>query len=152
MGMLERLKEEFRYMDTCCTLSEEGDALTFEIINPFWDENIEVMLERDEITFFFAYQHAHFEDIGDAIDYVWEYVAGNLVSIEFFGNGKDLFGGGKVFDDIDTTSGESLLRSFTGDDRELYKCLVKNYLKGKNCCCKIRGWNSVQNRDIEFVL
>jgi len=129
----------------------------FVIVNPSWDENIRVS-EEDGIVFFFSNQHAHFDycdDIDENIDCLIEYINAFLhekqVSIEFFQGDTDLFGGSRRLDDLDMSSGKSLLRNFTDDNKSLYKIIYKQ-LKGLNCRCSIRAWDSTYNKDIDFVI
>ena len=130
----------------------------FVIINPFWDENIKIS-EEDGIIFFFSYQHAHFDYYGADIDknidclieYINDFLDEQLVVVEFFQEDAAVFGGSRYLNDIDVSSGESMLKSFAGDNITLYEHF-REQLKGSNCRCLIRGWNNVCNKDIEFVL
>ena len=151
MDLFIRLMMEYKDYDTKIVSNDGFDS--FEIINPFWQENIRVFLDDDnDIVFSFAFQHACFEkNVDDLIGYINDYLHGKQASMEFFEGDDDLFGGGRYQTDIDTSSGESLLRSFAGDNILLYEDLYKR-LRGCDCCCSIRGWNAMHNLDIDFVL
>jgi hypothetical protein len=153
--LIERLKEMYSGYET--KMEVDNGINYFVIINPFWNENIRISYE-DGIIFFFSFQHAHFDycdDIDDNIDSLIEYInfylEGEQVAIEFLQGKTNIFGGDRCQNDIDMSSGESLLKSFTGDNTPLYESLYKQ-LKGLNCHCSIRGWNSVNNKDIDFIL
>ncbi|MDF2556534.1 MAG: hypothetical protein K0R71_362 [Bacillales bacterium] len=145
MSILENLKKEFSEYNTCIINKNGIDS--FEIINPFGGENISVNFEDNEWTFFFSYQHTHFDDDLDSlIKCIHDYLDEKLVSIEFFLDGKARFGGQRYLEDINMSSGESLLKDFG-----YYGSLLEHF-KSKNYCCKIRCWNNTLNRDIDFVI
>ena len=147
--LIKRLTEEYRDYNTRI---EKADAFdSFIIINPFWCENIRVSLD-DEMIMYFSFHHAHCDA---SIDYLIEYINGIIsemwVAIEFFEEDSPLFGGCRHKDEIDISSGKSLIRSFTGENESLYDHLFER-LQGHNCRCSIRGWNNVDNKDFDFEL
>ena len=157
----ERLSETYSEYET--KIEKHSGCDFFVIVNPFGGENIKVSTE-DGIIFFFAYQHAHFdycEDIDDnidsLIDYINAFISEGMVSYEFLNGKTPLFGGSRYLDDINASSGESLLKSFASDsgakefDAKLYETLLNN-IKGLNCRCSIRGWDGKSNKDIDFTL
>ena len=153
--LTEKLTKVYEKYET--KIESKNDGNYFVIVNPFWDENIQIS-DEDGIIFFFSFQHAHFDycdNIDDNIDCLIEYINAFLeedrVAIEFLRGSTNLFGGDRSQDDIDITSGESLLKSFAGDDAELYESFC-DQVKGSRCRCSIRGWNSAANKDIDFVL
>lgn len=85
------------------------------------------------------------------IGYINNFLCGNWVAIEFFHENTDLFGGACRLEDIDISSGDSLLRSFTGDNASLHGHLLKQ-IKSLDCRCLIRGWNNKNSRDIDFII
>ncbi|MDR1563854.1 MAG: hypothetical protein LBS74_02745 [Oscillospiraceae bacterium] len=148
MDLLKRLTETYKNYNT--RVETKNGTEYFVILNPFGDENIEVML--DEVIFRFSFQHAHFDEEEDSLfDYIDDFLSSKQVSFEFFVEGTDSFGGSRYLDEIDTSSGTALLNSFTDGNKSLYTYLSKK-LKGANCRCSIRAWNSTQNRDIDFTL
>jgi hypothetical protein len=149
MDAFTKLKQVFCDYDTC--VATNNNVQTFEIVNPNWEENIRVVTEENGFIFFFAYQHAHFDydDVDNLISYVRDYLSEQRVSIEFFCEDDALFGGDSYLNNIDFSSGESLLRSFTGENDDLYMHIIEGFI-GRNCCCKIRCWNDKNNQDIEF--
>lgn len=150
MDLFSELEMEYKDYETRRGTIDGADM--FEIINPFGCDNIRAILDGEDIILSFAFQHAHFgKNMDGIIEYINDYLKSEWVSIEFFEGENDLFGGERNMADIDTSSGESLLKSFTGDNRLLYEDLYEQ-LKGRNCCCSIRGWNAVNNLDIDFIL
>ena len=159
MDLFEKLSEKLavKYKDYETSVESENGMKYFVIINPFWNENIRIT-DDDGIIFFFSFQHAHFdycddtnENIKCLIEYIDSYLSENRVVVEFLQDGKNLFGGDGCRNDIDMSSGESILRSFSGDNEGLYKSLYE-HIKGLNCRCSIRGWNCVYNNDLDFIL
>jgi len=146
------------YKDYEIWLESEVGIDYIVIVNPFGGENIRIS-DEDGIIFFFSYHHAHFDygvDIDDNIDCLVDYINSFLyerhVAIEFFHGDTNLFGGSRSLDDIDASSGETLLKSFTGDN---FSSLQKHFyeqLRGINCHCSIRGWDIAYNKDIDFIL
>ncbi len=85
------------------------------------------------------------------MDYIDAFLFGDYASIEFFEGDTDLFGGARPVSELDTTSGESILKSFAGDNDALLKHFMSSF-SGKHMNCKIRGWNNAMNADITFAL
>lgn len=73
------------------------------------------------------------------------------VVIEFFCGDVSLFGGDKDWSDLDTSTGETLLKSFTGENATRYKIFFDR-LKGAICHCAIRSWDGKRNQDINIAL
>lgn len=86
-------------------------------------------------------------NIDGLIKYIGDFLNGKKVVTEFFVGYSNIFGGEKYLDDIDISSGESLMRSFLGEDSSYYESL-----KGCDCRCVIRSWNGVHNKDFKFVI
>ena len=61
------------------------------IVNPNYDENITV--HDDEFIVCFSFQHRHFEEENDLIDWIRKIISGNTFAIEFFNNEQRGFGG-----------------------------------------------------------
>jgi hypothetical protein len=150
-----RLSNEYNGYETKIEVNNGVDYFT--IVNPLWNENIRISYE-DGIIFFFSFQHTHFdycEDFDDNIDslieYINSYIDGKRVAIEFLHEETNLFGGDRCPEDIDISSGETLLKSFVGDDKSFYEILCEQ-INGIRCRCSVRGWNSEDNKDIDFIL
>lgn len=155
MELFNKLAETYASYET--KIESVNGTDNFIIINPFWDENIRVSFE-DGIIFFFSFQHAHFDycdDLDANIDCLVEYINAFLsekqVAVEFFQETTNLFGGSRCLDEMNLSSGKALLQSFAGDNTTLYETLYKQ-VKGMDCHCAIRGWNSASNKDIEITL
>lgn len=94
------------------------------LTDPKTGEHIEVLEEkyypkRDSITgtedeafveyiVYFSTQHAHFEDLDDALEYVAAIIADEVLPIEFYLNGKRSFGGEIAKSDFKVLSAEFL--------------------------------------------
>lgn len=94
------------------------------LTDPKTGEHIEVLEEkyypkRDSITgtedeafveyiVYFSTQHAHFEDLDDALEYVAAIIADEVLPIEFYLNGKRSFGGEIAKSDFEVLSAEFL--------------------------------------------
>jgi len=138
-----------------------GSIDYFVIANPFWDENIRISYEEtDGIIFFFSSHHAHFDrfdgvDMAESVDSLIEHVNGflnrKIVAVEFFVEGTDVGGGSRYLEDIDMSSGESLLKSFAGDNVFFFESVYSS-AKGLASRCSIHGWNSADNKDVDFTL
>ncbi|MCL2854764.1 MAG: hypothetical protein FWE21_04005 [Defluviitaleaceae bacterium] len=157
MDLFAKLSEVYKGYET--KVEAINDIDYFAIVNPFWDGNIRVSNEDlDGIIFFFSFQHAHFdygddmnENINCLIEYINDFLGGKQVAVEFFQEGIAIGGGSRYLGDLDMSSGESLLRSFAGDNVVFYES-VYNDAKGLACCCSIRGWNNADNKDVDFIL
>lgn len=98
------------------------------LADPKTGEHIEVLEEkyypkRDSITgtedeafveyiVYFSTQHAHFEDLDDALEYVAAIIADEVLPIEFYLNGKRSFGGEIAKSDFEVLSAELLSSEF----------------------------------------
>ena len=150
MDWIARLIEEYKNYITDIKSSDDGEA--FVIINPFLGENIYIDLEEGELTFHFSYHHAHFgEDIKSLIDYIDDFLRNKLVVFEFYEGDFCFWSGARGQEDIDLSSGESALRSVTKDELSLWEHYY-NLLKGVDCRCSIRSWDSLLNKDMDFTL
>ena len=157
MDLFSKLSEIYKEHETRVETIDDIDY--FVIVNPFWDGNILISNEDlDGITFFFSFQHAHFDysdDINENINYLIEYINGFLdrkqVVVEFFQESTAIGGGSRYLGDMDMSSGESLLKSFAGDNIMFYESVYNN-AKGFACRCSIRGWNDADSKDIDFIL
>jgi len=149
--LFNRLSEAYKNYGTSVSADAKNGSIVFEIKNPHWEENIKVV-DDGEITVYFSHQHAHMElmeknNIDGVIEYINDFLDGKKVTVEFFVGYSNIFGGEKYLDDIDMSSGESILRSFLGGESSYYESL-----KGCDCRCEIRGWDSVHNKDVKFVI
>lgn len=117
------------------------------IINPFYDENIIVDYYEDDFSPFcarFSFQHRHFVNKDDLVNWINEIVSGNILAIEFFKNEQNRFGG-----DIKSTELEELsyakLEQYSG-----YYGSTKLYEISDSF--KVRGWKREDNFDGIFHL
>ena len=128
----------------------------FIIVNPFWEENIRAF-DQDGIIFQFSYQHAHFdhcedvdENIDDLIEYINNFIDKKHVALDFSQGKTSLFGGSRKREELDTSSGVALLKSFFGNNGTLFELFYKR-MKGTECRCSVHGWNNALNEEIVFV-
>ena len=87
----------------------------------------------------FSFQHRHFEDDDDLVDWIRNIISGNTLAIEFFNNEKRGFGGEIAAEELQDLSYEKL-EHFTG-----YYGLTKLFDVADSF--KIRGWDSNYNFD-----
>ena len=108
-------------------------------MNPNYDENITVYDDEYEFIVCFSFQHRHFEDEDDLVDWIRNIISGNTLAIEFFNNEKRGFGGEIAAEELQDLSYEKL-EHFTG-----YYGLTKLFDVADSF--KIRGWDSNYNFD-----
>ena len=109
------------------------------IVNANYDENITVYDDEFEFTVCFSFQHRHFEDEDDIIEWIRKIISGSTFAIEFFNNEQRRFGGEIDAEELQDLSYEKL-EQFTG-----YYGLTK--LLDVADSFKIRGWDSKSNFD-----
>lgn len=117
------------------------------IFNPFYDQNVNVYYEEDNNTPFvacFSYQHCHFTDEEDVIDWINDIISGKILAIEFFKNGQNCFGGDIEAEELDEITYKKL-EQYTG-----YCGTTK--LQNIVDSFKIRGWNKESNFDAVLVI
>ena len=144
-------------------IGEKDGFAVFTIINPFWDGNIEVHIDSDDISgegiiFYFPLHHAHFdEDFDSLIEYINDFLQGERFAVALYQD-DNLILGCSYRGEIDTSSGESIVKSLAGDgplypgsNTTAYESLQKQ-LEGRHGRCSIRGWNNALNQDIEFTM
>lgn len=113
------------------------------IINPNYDANIIVYDDEFEFTVCFLFQHCHFTDEDDVIDWICNIISGNTFAIEFFNNEQCRFGGEIAAEQLQDLSYEKL-EQFTG-----YYGLTK--LLDVADSFKIRGWDNKNNFDYKLI-
>ena len=159
MDLFAKLSEVYSNYET--KIESDNGMACFVIVNPFWNEDIRVYYEELEgIIFAFSFQHAHFarfagEDMAGSIDsliqYINDFLDGKAVAVEFFKGETAIGGGSRNLNDMDMSSGKSLLKSFAGDNSFFFESVYNN-VKGLACRCSIRGWNNANNKDVDFIL
>ncbi len=87
------------------------------ILNPHTDNNILVEYREntdscEEFTVRFATQHHRFADIVSVVNHIDKYIAGELFTIEFYKEGKSVFGGNVDSDVISEITAESIAQYF----------------------------------------
>jgi len=161
VGTIAILTETYKDYNT--TIEIKDDCEKFVIVNPLGKENIEISVEPDDIDgdgiiFSFSPHHAHFDaDVDSLIGYINHYLKEEYVSVGIYKN-DILFSGCSHHGDIDTSSGEAILRSITrdspyyhGSNTTMYQVYYEQ-LKGCDVRCSIRGWNGTSDKDFNFVL
>lgn len=125
------------------TVQFSDNFLYATIINPIYSENITVEDEGYGFTVYFSFQHRHFADEEDVIEWIREVIAGDIFAIEFFSNENRHFGG-----EIDATELHDLsyekLEKFTGYYGSTKLSSIANTFK-------VRAWNDQHNFDAEFI-
>lgn len=140
------------YRDRQTEMWVRKGVLTFVIVNPHWDENITVESLHNELTFYFSYQHAHFDrDLEGLLAYIDGFLNEDHVVIEFFREEERLFGGARPLADLDRSSGNAVLASAFKDDPDMLQ-KIRDTFRGQKLRCEIRGWNDRVNKDMDFEM
>jgi len=102
MDLFKNLVERYSNYETKIEIDEED---TFVIINPYWEENIEVKHRDDGFIFFFSYHHAHFEfgvdikeNFTDLVAYINDFLGEKLIAYKISENEKYIRGGQSICD------------------------------------------------------
>ena len=153
MNIFSTLAEKFRNYNNQIIIIDGVN--TFEIINPFWKENIRLIVKENEIIFCFSYQHAHFnnDDFDELVEYINDFLTSKRIVIEFFIEEEHVFGGDREINENDILSSENVLKYFFGSNYNSHDNYIRyksHIINGKKCYCKIRGWNNKNNKDITF--
>ncbi len=109
------------------------------IVNPNYDENITVYDDEFEFTVCFSFQHRHFEDEDDIVEWIHKIISGNTFAIEFFNNEQPRFGGEIDAEELLGLTYEKL-EQFTGYYGATKLAEIADLFK-------IRGWDSKYNFD-----
>lgn len=136
---LSFLKESFSGFE----LQFSDDFSHAVIINRNWHENITVYDEEYEFIVCFSFQHRHFKDEEDVVEWIREIIDSKKLAIEFFKKEQRCFGS-----EIDTAELQDLsyekLEQFTG-----HYGFTK--LLDMTDSFKVRGWDSKNNFDFTFL-
>lgn len=119
------------------------DYSSAAIVNPNYNENITVYDEEYEFIACFSFQHRHFEDEDEIIEWIRKIISGNKFAIEFFCKGQQRFGSEIESEKLPNLSYEQL-KQFTG-----YYGLSE--LLSIADTFKVRGWNNQHNFDATLV-
>ena len=168
MDYLSILTETYKEYNTKIVPQDDHDL--FVIINPYWNENIEIEVYNDDsgddLIFNFYCHHEHFNRNADKlIEYVNYFLNGEYVAYKFFRDEKEVSRGFREMDSIDTYSGTSILDSLIDSKSyweqlgpwgaETYDSLYKQYAGESghgSFTFSIYGWNTKHSKDIDFVL
>ena len=109
------------------------------IINPNYNENITVYDDEFEFTVYFSFQHCHFKNEDEVIEWIRNVISGNTFAIEFFNKEQRRFGGEIALAELQGLSYQRLeqLTGYYGSTK----------LKEVADSFKIRGWDSKNNFD-----
>ena len=163
VDLLTTLKEIYKEYDV--KIEKKEDYVSFIIINPASDDNIEVVIENYcdgfELTFIFSFYHTHFdEDIDGLINYINDFIQGKVVVYAIYCEERMVVANSTYKKNIDISSGESIISCLAGDeimfeqygeDISYYDWLF-NKLKGFNSRCSLCEWDSTKNKDISFTI
>ena len=153
MNLFTKLAEVYKDYETRIETINYTDY--FAIINPVGNDNI-LVSEEDGINLIFSSTSAQFnynsdvnENVNDLITCIDDFLEEKQVVLEFFKEGDIAFTGCRYLDDVDMSTGESLLESFM-QNNGLFKPSYEG-IKGFNLRCSIRGWKKAF-QDIDFVM
>ncbi len=113
------------------------------IINPNWNENITVYDDEYEFVVCFSFQHRHFEDEEDVVEWIREIIGNNKLAIEFFNKEQRRFGSEIETAELQDLSYEKLeqLTGYYGSTKLLD--VADSF--------KVRGWSYKYNFDFTFL-
>ncbi len=131
--MFEFLAVKYDNLET--QIITEDKVATAVIFNPHTDNNITVEYREnedscEEYTVRFATQCRRFSDMESVVNHIDKYIAGELFAIEFYKDGKGLFGGNILAEDIRNLTAERLAHLF---------CYSADYIVDMEF--RIRGWS-----------
>jgi hypothetical protein len=122
-------------------ISEDTESAV--IYNSTGDNVIFVDYEGDEYTVAFSFQHTHLDKAEEAVEWIDEIMSDTRFPIEFFANGKNVFGGDIMSYIIENLTYETLNEHFrVFDGRELHETADS---------FKIRSWSGEKDIDAEIV-
>lgn len=144
MKLFEKLSSTYEKFET--QISVQNNTPQFEIINPHKPENIIVKIHNNELTFYFSYQHAYFQnDIAELILYINCFLSDDYVALEFFDGDKDIFGGGVSLQDVDIFSADAIAARFGHNIDSLNYYISRS--KNKAISYKARSWIGIHDVD-----
>lgn len=115
----EYVQAQFGNFETKLEKQEENHH-TLTIFNPnVKDRNIDICFDGLEASFYFSYQHAHFEyeddEIEQLIDYVHKFLNDEYATFQFFKDGSFAVSGSQKSKNIDLSSIGAILKAFIPD-------------------------------------
>lgn len=115
----EYVQAQFGNFETKLEKQDQGHY-QLTIFNPnVKDRNIDICFDGLEASFYFSYQHAHFEyeddEIEQLIDYTHKFLRDEYAAFQFFKDGKFAISGSQRSKDIDLSSVDSILKTFIPD-------------------------------------
>ena len=144
------------------TITKEQDGkITFTIINPIWDGNIDIEIEPDEeggdgIIFIFPRHHAHFDcDIEGLIAYINDFMQGELVAVTLYKG--DEYMAGCSWHSAAEISSDDVINIFAGDrlrpgSNATWREYYNDAFKGYPARFTVDAWDSARNQDVEFAM
>ena len=152
---IRKLFVHYKSEDAC--LHREGGEEWFEIINPYGKENIQVRWQENGLTFYFSYQHAHFnydkkmkDNYLALTDYIDAFLSGEQAAVEFFKNGNNFFGGSWRMRGVDFSDAKRFMR-VVFPEKESRRWLKKQIEEG-GVSFKIRSFSGEQDLDADIVV
>lgn len=133
------LKEAFTEFE----LQFADDFSRAEIVNPGYGENIVVYDDKFEFTVCFSFQHRHFENEDDIIDWIHKIISGNIFAIEFFNHKQRCFGSEIDAEELQGLTYEKLEQFSEHYGLRKLIDVVDSF--------KIRSWDSKNNFDCAIV-
>ena len=116
--MLKMLKNIFGSFNPYINILSHDIVLT--IPNPnVENRDIEVHFEKQGLTFYFSYQHAHFgyDDITGLIDYIESFLTNQIAAVEFFEGDQNRCGGSREYSSLDLSTAEKIVAIFYSESQ-----------------------------------
>ena len=138
------------------------------IKNPQGENDIEIIYDGNgvsdgELILSFSYYHEHIYDyyitegenhtdyfvtqLREIIDNF--FLNGKMVAVGFWVDDMPILGSASELSNIEKLSAEEILETYKKffPGKEYYE-----KVKGRECCCKIRGWDRTYSKDLNFII
>jgi len=144
------------------TITKEQDGnITFTILNPIWNGNIDIEIEPDEkngdgIIFIFPRHHAHFDgDIESLIAYINDFMQSKLVAVTLYKG--DEYMAGCSWHCAAVISPDDVINIFAGDrlrpgSNSTWREYYRDAFKGHPARFTVDAWDCARNQDVEFTM
>ncbi len=143
----DKIKEHFQKYNivTCVKNHEVSLVITNTNVN---NRNIKICFNKDEIIFYFSYQHAHFyyNDLRGLIEYIDSFLTNQIAAIEFFEGDRDCCGGSRKYSCIDITTAETIASLFVENKEHLLLAFQNNLWK-----FYVQGWEPSKDKAVAIL-
>jgi hypothetical protein len=143
----EKVKEYFK--DYSIHTRVINQKVYLQITNPnAKNRDMEIEFTKDETTFNFSYQHAHFcnNDLKGLIEYIDSFLSNRVAAVEFFEGEMDFCGGSREYSCIDLSTSETISSLFSEIKEDLLLAFKSNQWK-----VYVRCWDPAYDKSIAIL-